>query len=305
MNTTEMREILCNIGVEPSDREFILTANEVMGGDIAPIANEYCEFDMAISRDDLYRRTKEYLRLTDAKCAEGYHRYTAELLFWLLTIPFMKREYEKRGISEDLLWESLTDFTVKVRECRELYGITGVYCDWFFLFTAIRIFRFGRLELEVSEFLPDSYSKAGVELKKGDTVYFSHIPSDGKLTEEACIESYKRAYEFFKPQLKSNIMPIVCHSYLFWPPYREKVFADGSNIAKFVDSYDVVLTFPYNVFHDCWRIFNRKHDVGVDKLPSDSTLRRSFISYLKEEGCTHGNGYGVLLFDGERGEIIR
>ncbi len=304
MNTVEMREVLCNIGVEPADREFILTANEVMGDDIAPIANEYCEFDMEISRNDLYKRTKEYLKLTDAKTAEGYHRYTAELLFWLLTVPFMKNEYKKHGIPESLLWESLTDFTVKMRECRELYGITGVYCDWFFLFTALRIFRFGRLELEVSEFVPESYSRAGVELKQGDTVFFSHIPSDGRMSEESCIESYKRAYEFFKPLIKGTIMPVVCHTYLFWPPYLGNVFPEDGNIGKFIKSYDVVFTQPYEKFNDCWRVFNRKDDGTTDKLPSDTTLRRSFIKYMSEGG-THGNGYGVLLFDGERGEIIR
>lgn len=210
MNTAEMREILCNIGVESTDREFILVANDAMGADIAPIADEFCAVDMSIPNEPLAKKTKEYLVRVDALTKDGYHRYTAELLFWLYTIPFMKEQYVSRGISEDMLWESMTDIPCKMRECRELYGVTGVYCDWFFIFTAIRIFRFGRLEFEVTTFTPESYSRAGVELNKGDTVYFCHIPSGGRLTEELCLESYKRAYEFFKPQLKSNILPIVC-----------------------------------------------------------------------------------------------
>lgn len=303
MNNVEMRDILCKIGVDPSDREFIVVSNEAMGANIAPIADEYCEFDMAISRDDLYKRTKEYLKRTDEKTVEGYHRYTAELLFWLYTIPFMKSEYKKRGIPESVLWESMTDVTCKIRECRELYGVTGVYCDWFFLFTAIRLFRLGRLEFEVCEFMPESYSRAGVELKKGDTVFFSHIPSDGRMSEEACIESYKRAYEFFKPLIKGNIMPVVCHTYLFWPPYLGKVFPEDGNIGKFIKSYDVVLTFPFKTFNDCWRVFNQEFDGTTDKLPTDTTLRRNFIKYINDGG-DHGNGYGVLLFDGEAGKII-
>ncbi len=304
MNTTEMREILCNIGVESADREFILVASDAMGADIEPIAKEFCKIDMSIPNEPLAKKTDEYLARVDATVKEGFHRYTAQLLFWLYTIPFMKEQYARRGIPEALLWESITDIPCKMRECRELYGVTGVYCTWFFIFTAIRIFRFGRLEVEQTTFTAESYSRAGVELKKGDTVYFTHIPSGGRMSEEDCIESYKRAYEFFKPQLKSNIMPFVCHTYLFWPPYLGKVFPEDSNIGKFIKSCDIVETFSTDTFNDCWRIFNRNFDGTTDKLPSDTTLRRSFIKYMNEGG-THGNGYGVLLFDGERGEIIR
>lgn len=303
MSITEMRELLCRIGIEPSDREFIVIANKVMGEAVEPFANEYFENLNELIRSESYKKTREFLKRVDEVTAEGYHKYTTELLFWLYTIPLMKTAYEEKGISEEILYESMTDISYKVRECRELYGITGTFCDWFFLFVALKLFAFGRLQYEIAEFMPEYYSRAGVELKKGDLVYSCHIPSSGKLTPEMCLDSYKRAYEFFKPQLKSNIMPIICHSYLFWPPYIGRVFEEGTNLYKFATSFEKLLEFKTEPFNDCWRVFNHKWPADTKDLPNDTSLRRNFIKYI-DEGGEFGNAYVILLFDGERGEII-
>ena len=235
---------------------------------------------------------------------EDFHKYVLNLLFWLHTIPLMAVEYEKRGIPEELLYETMTDLSTKIRECREMRGCTGIEETWYFLFTDIRLFGLGRLQFKTDEFVYDHYCAHGITLNKGDRVYACHIPGSGKLTKESYMASFQRAYEFYKPQLNGSIIPIVCSSYLFYPPHLEKVFPEKSNIRQFVSEFDILLSRKYQTFGDCWRIFNRKYEGTSKGLPTDNSLRKNFVKYI-DDGGDFGYGYGILLYDGEKKEILR
>ncbi len=298
-----MRELLKKIGVEKTDTEYIIRANETLGEKIRKIAEEFYSVKEAERRKS-YKRAIEYGKRAEALATEEFHKYTAHLLFWIHCIPLMLNDYENQGIPEEVLYETMADISCKIRECRELYGVTGTYEDWYFLFTDIKLFGLGRLQYEIAEFECENYKKGSFELKKGDRVYSCHIPSMGKLTKELYMESFHRAYEFFKKELSSSIIPIVLHSYLLWPPYIEKVFSETSNIAQFVKEFEILYSREEASFGDCWRIFGREFDGTTEKLSQDNSLQRSFVKYINEGG-DFGHGYGILLYDGEKRKIIK
>ena len=230
--------------------------------------------------------------------------FASRLLGWLDCVPYLAEIYKKNGISEEIFYDSMKDFSYKFKECEAVHGVFGLFVDWFFLFFDLRLFAFGRLQYELSKFPYEKYTCGETEIEKDDTVYYCHIPSSGKITEEMCLDSFQKVYEFFKPQLNSNIIPIITHTWLFYKPYATKVFPEGSNIRRFAEMFDVIDSRSSgNAFHDAWRVFNKSYSGTTEDLPADNTLRRNFIKYINEGG-DFGVGYGIILYDGETGKII-
>ena len=52
-------------------------------------------------------------------------------------------------------------------------------------------------------------------------------------------------------------------------------------------------------FPDAWRVFGRYFDGDTEKLPIKNDLQRNYVKWL-EAGNKVGEGYGIILFDGEK-----
>ncbi len=143
-----------------------------MGEKIHKIAEEFYSVKEEERRKS-YKRAMEYGKRAEELATEEFHKYTAHLLFWIHCIPLMLNDYEKRGIPEKVLYETMSDLSCKIRECRELHGVTGTYEDWYFLFTDIKLFGLGRLQYEIAEFGCESYKKGDFELKKDLKFYIA------------------------------------------------------------------------------------------------------------------------------------
>ena len=250
-------------------------------------------------RNDSYSKAVEFINSVNKEIPE-IDEYSSRLLGWLNCVPYLHESYKKHGLDDNLFYDTMKDFSYKFKECQAVHGAFGLFVDWFFLLFELRMFTLGRLQYEVSSFMFDEYSY----LKKGDTVYSCHIPSSGKLTEDLCLESFQRAYEFFKPNLSGNLIPIISHTWLLYKPYAEFVFPKDSNLFRFANLFDVVdCTCTSNRFDDAWRVFNKDYDGDVSTLPSDNRLRCNFINYIKNGG-DFGYGYGIIIYNGETGEIV-
>lgn len=231
--------------------------------------------------------------------------YAARLVGWINCIPFLYETYKKFEISEELFFDTMKDFSYKLQECKNVYNTFGLFVDWFFVFFELKAIALGRLEFDVKPFRYDEYSCGDITLKKNETVYMCHIPSSGKLTVDLCMDSFQRAYEFFKPQLKGDVIPIISQTWMFYEPYVEKVFPEGSNLKKFANMFDIVESFSKGYdFPNAWRVFNKDYNGNTKELPADNSLRKSFIKYI-DEGGDSGIGYGILLYNGKTKEIIR
>ena len=246
------------------------------------------------------------LAAADKVCKDCDNEYIANLLFWLHCVPYAKPLYERADIDLSIYWESMSDLACKTRECKQKRGKCGTYVtwNWYSLFLDLLLFSLGRLQFYIETFQEDCYQFGDYTLKKGDTVYSCHIPSTGKLPIQACMDSFQQAYEFFKEDLTSSVIPIVCDSWLLYPPYLEKVFSEGSNLANFAGLFQIIaVTEIGTVFDKCANVFHMPYPGSTRPLPRDTSLRRNFIRYI-DEGNTFGSGYGVILYDGQQKRII-
>ena len=230
----------------------------------------------------------------------GAHPYTSQFLLNAASAEPLLALYRERGVDEEIYWMSMHDLKWKFHECLERYNVPGSFvAHWFPRFFHMTRFALGRLQFEHATFNADSYSACGVELKRGDDVINIHIPSAGPLTKESRMDAYRRAYRFFKKDFEGDILPIVCHSWLLYPAHREFLPAH-SNILSFMDDFDILFERQEEpgCFGNAWRVFGAAADRPMDTWPSDTGLRRAYLDWLRS-GKGAGNGYGVILFDGE------
>jgi len=303
-------DFLSELGIQETDAREILAHNREYGKAIQLLAREYMSFAPKTflkpyaqgERANAEQRRNDFLAKA-RETAAGKSHYMAELLFWLHCVPFAREQYQSMGIPEEIFWDTMKDIAYKLDECRQVYGECGVFASWFFLHFDWQIAAFGRLQYQIREFPKEHYAWNGFALKRGDLVYACHIPSSGKLTQELCLDSLQRAYGFLKKDLRSNILPVVCSSWMLFPSYVEKVFGDGSNLKAFAQMFDVIDVTPRETFDDGWRIFGPAFQGRAEGLPQDNSLRRSMVRYIKDGG-EFGYGYGILLYDGEKRKIV-
>ncbi len=227
------------------------------------------------------------------------HQYTVEMLHLLFCIDRLKGIYKEKGYSEELLKDSMADLRYKLEECKAVHGIWGTFVFWWFKrFYECKTFKLGRLEFEWEE-LEFDYNET---LKKGARVINCHIPSAGPLHSELVEQALAKAYEFYGFTERRETMPVVCESWMLYPPHYE-LFPNGGNMRNFFDRFDVYKHWEDAKNEDAWRIFNRA-DHDYESFPQDTELRRNFYRYLND-GKKMGSGYGILFYHPESERIER
>lgn len=275
-------------------------ATEELSAALAKILScEKCADLLKKAQDTMYLSDESFNPvLEELTAACGLHRYTVNMVFWLYSAIPLRYIYKQRGLPEEIYLDSMKDLTYKLKECRDVYGICGTFVDWFKLFYLCKRFALGRLEYERQPFALDAYRDI---LKKGDTVINIHIPSSGRLLAEDVYASLKKAYAFFSEDVRDDgILVFHCNSWMLHPKMAEAVYKDGSNMRAFYDLFDVIDVTDAEYFTNFWRVFNMPYsEEAVAKAPTDTTLRRSILGYMKNGGV-FGNGRGIILFDGEK-----
>ena len=230
--------------------------------------------------------------------ASGVHRYVSDMVFWLYGARQLRYIYGVNGLPEDFWRGVLVDLRCKLNECRNVYGINGTFVNWYRAFYQLKRYAVGRLEYDVTAWSGEPY---GNYLKDGDFCYNCHIPSNGKLSPELVLDSLKRLREFSLDKLKDGLLPVKCSSWLLYPTMIE-ICAEHSNMRRFFDLFDIYKVWKNgNPYSDFWRVYNMIYEgpETLDKVPTDTTFRRSLKKYIENGGEMH-NGMGVLIFDGEK-----
>lgn len=231
----------------------------------------------------------------------GENAYTVNLVLLINCTKPLLAEYKKQGISEDIYWNSLLDLKAKALECMENFGVWGTFVEgWFRSFYTLERFGIGRFQFDLSDFGEEFYDNNGVFIKDSDFALGLHIPSHlGPLTYEVRMDTYKKAFDFFKDRFDGKHIIICCSSWLLYPD-NLNIIPANSNAADFILDFEPLdITKTYD-FGDCWRIFGQgKSCLKPAELQRDTTMQRAFAEWF-DQGKKAGKAYSIIIFDGEK-----
>jgi GNAT-like C-terminal domain len=107
-----------------------------------------------------------------------------------------------------------------------------------------------------------------------------HIPGGGKMSREACKESFLEAIEFYKKYFpEKKVDAFVCSSWIFWPEYEKAM--PHSNLAQFMREL-YLFPFPPGKGKDgLFFIFGRE-DGNPTEYPRDNSVRRAMLDLYDE-----------------------
>lgn len=263
-----------------------------------PESKAIIEKQVALYETDVNRNYGEILSETD-KAAEfaGVHKYSAELLIFILFSKHLRELYKQSGISDKIWFDSMCDLKWKLWECKAVKGSWGSFvATWFPGFFNLTRFALGRLQFEIVEF-DGEYEKDGRKLKKGDKVINVHIPRTlTPLDKKSRDDAYSQAAEFFRNMTDGAPIAFVCSSWLLYPE-AEKILPAHSNIRGFMADYDIIRSKvdEEGDYHNMWRLFDMDFTGDFKDYPEDSSLRRAYKKFLLDGNRT-GSGYGVFFY---------
>lgn len=203
------------------------------------------------------------------------------------------------GKKRQLFLDALIDISCKVRECEACKKTFGIFVmNWYDGLIKNWRVQLGRLQYEVGVHSGEDIRVGEFTLRAGDQKLQCHIPSGlGPLTRQACVESLRKAWEEFPEMRKDGYLPVLCHSWLFYPPY-EAVFGQDTGVGMFRGLWHYYATAVHESFFDCWRVFAMDMPEDLSLLPQNTRMQRGFVQYI-QNGGSFGDASGILLFDGE------
>ena len=240
------------------------------------------------------------------KLAEKYdiHPYTLEMVFLMVCCELLHKRYRRKGISEEIYWDGVCDLKYKLVECIECEHVVGTFvADWNDGFLRMTRFALGRFQFEYSDFDMDYTTKSGIKIKKGQDCLNFHIPSSGvPLTDDVRLDSYRRAWEFFKDiRTPDGYLILTCGSWLLFPKHEE--FLDkNSNIMKFYRDFEIFEGREKDNFNDDWRIWGHYSDLPLEERPADTKLRAAYKNWMMAGNKT---GYGIGLIVLKDGKPVK
>ncbi len=171
------------------------------------------------------------IRCYNSECEDG----KKNLLNMLFMCEELSKTYEKLGISEDILLDTLSDLSTW---CNIWSGIKGsLYLGelpWLKWHMKAQLFKLGRLQYCFDK-APDDVPALGV--KKGEPIIGVHIPACGPLKTDDCVKSLDLAREFFAKYFPEyEYRYFACDSWLLDESLKEVLPLD-SNIVKFGDLF--------------------------------------------------------------------
>ena len=132
-----------------------------------------------------------------------------------------------------------------------------------------------------------------VALQKGDKAINVHIPADGAMPIEACMDSFSLALAFFTKFFPECEFKCFCCFSWFLDPQFESLLKETSNIIKFQRA-GYLLPFA-GTSAAVSRVFGAEAvKKGIDTVSHNSGMQKSFAAFLRSGGIFH-NGMWLLF----------
>jgi hypothetical protein len=228
----------------------------------------------------------------------GINAYTLNAVYAIALSRHYLPDYIEQGYGDAMFYANMEDLLCKTYECIKSKGVPGTFVlGWYGMFYKLRLFTLGRFQYEPLPLEMDATLPDGRVLKAGTPVYSIHIPSTGvPLTEDVCLESYKLAHAFFKPE--DGILIVHCRSWLLNPDH-DIFLPEHSNIRRFSQSFEHYHFVSTGSFDDRYHVFGNTDDLEMADWPEQTSLQRAYKAWLMQ-GNLMKYGRGVLFFDGEK-----
>ena len=179
-------------------------------------------------RELFYQDIKSFLERWKGK----EKRYTWALAFYLRLSAETYDKYQEEGIPDQVFDQTFYDLTIWCRECYRKYGVYGLEELWWLgQSVKMKLFRLGRLQFEPIE-LKEPMEGNGIRIGAGTKGLNVHIPEDGPLKYEDCIDSFRQAELFFADRADGKPGFYMCDSWLL-SPALEELLPKTSNIIRF------------------------------------------------------------------------
>lgn len=291
-----MKDIMIEAGFPCDAVEELMAVREKLG------ALGSLEQVLKLAEDTMEGYPRENRLVSNLKKANGLSGetgidgYTLELFMLLHCWEILKERYKEKGISMKIFRDTLQDMKCKLLECREVYGINGIFVgEWYDGFFDMTRFALGRLQFEMRKFpYEESFSQGGRTVKKGDPVINMHIPSSGPLGKKEAEDAFSQAAEFFKEEFGDEKPVFVMNSWLLDTDLI-KLLPEG-NTKEFVERFTVLEVKKNPVFEDGWRVFGSSWKYEPAKLPRRTRLQKNIGDYLQQGGQL-GGGYGIFVWE--------
>lgn len=241
-----------------------------------------------------YKAQLEHLVLIAQRT--GIPGETVDLLYVMSLTAHLEKLYEVRGLPHQVYRDSMLDIRCKLLECRQvrkLWGLSVAY--WYERFFLLTRFALGRLQFELRR-AQEPMERDGHRIETGDLMVNMHIPSSGPLTPEACEDSFRQAYRWYRPLFPDGIIPFHCYSWLLAPEH-ENMLSPDSNIRRFGSFFRIYPT-DTPVTGDLWRVFGMETD-DYTLCPRDTALRRAYGEVL-DKGEIPNAGRGIFFMKDEQ-----
>ena len=232
----------------------------------------------------------------------GIHQHTFDLLIFLCLCEPLRIHYSERGIDEKIWLDSIMDLRYKLEECRLVYGTVGTFvAPWYSGFFDMTRFALGRLQFEIT-YTKEEYSVLGACVPINSPAINIHIPRTGtRLDHNEVLNSYRAAADWFSAIFPEGEALFTCNSWLL-DPWNLTVLDPTSNLANFINDFEIVQVYSYENYNELWRLFDCNYTGDSKDLPRDSSLRRAYANRVErfEQTCG-GRGFFRL----KNGEIVK
>lgn len=145
------------------------------------------------------------------------------LLMYLFFCEELQKEYQKVGIPETILFDTLDDIVIWAKvhyDINETIGLSET--DWLRRHLTMQLFKLGRLQFCMAE----------DELE-------IHIPSGGAMLPEQCEASIRKSKEFFKTYFPDFVYDkYTCHSWMLDDTLLN-FLGENSNIIRFMRMFNI------------------------------------------------------------------
>lgn len=206
------------------------------------ITKWYNRLEFPKEYDEDFKVALERTRIAEGVCYEDYDTACTDgernLLSFLYMCEATEKEYARRGISNEILVETLKDIVVYTRLWTEVKGYLYLgELGWLKRHLSVKLFRLGRLQFAIGAMRTDA---PGYSLTTGDPILEIHIPEGSPMTVEACDESFAMARDFFKKYFPDyTYKAFTCGSWLLDDTLKDHLKA-SSNILAFADRFNKI-----------------------------------------------------------------